>query len=78
MGRRTRVYHPEVSTLTGGEEVDELVAEIMDRGARYRSLCQLRTFTYATGETARVWLHPWTSEPSEARVLTTPPPWSVS
>jgi hypothetical protein len=74
---RTRVYWPEPEGASAGDDAD-LLQQILDRSARYRTFCELRTFTQATGRTVRIWLHPWYSEPAEARVLVTPPPWSVS
>lgn len=52
-----------------------VVDEYYDRLRRANTLC---TFVRANGQPERIWSLPWTIEPSDARVLVTPPPWSTS
>jgi hypothetical protein len=78
---RTKVYHqPPLESYASLGTHEAIFEAIRAEGERFRrDFCQMGTFTYATGRTVRMLVYPWEGvDPREARVLITPPPWSVS
>jgi hypothetical protein len=60
------------------DTAEDYVVALMAERERFRAMGEMRTFVYATGRTVIELIHPWESDPADARVLVTPPPFSVS